>query len=60
MAIEKMAMDTRAITEVVEHNLMKTNTKYKEASNRYIYAKVFKGENKVMVFLHKKIYDGFV
>jgi hypothetical protein len=60
MVIEEMAMDTHAITEDVKQNLMKTNTKFKKASNRHNYAKVFKGEDKVMMFLHKTILDGFV
>jgi len=58
MVIEEMAMDTHAITEDVKQNLMKTNTKFKKASNRHNYAKVFKGEDKVIMFLHKTFLMG--
>lgn len=51
---EKMAMDAQAIVEDVKQKLMKTNTKYKEATERHHRVKVFKEEDKVMVFICKE------
>jgi len=54
VAAEKMVVDAQAIVEDVKQKLMKTNTKYKEATERHHHVKVFKEEDKVMVFICKE------
>jgi 6-phosphogluconolactonase (cycloisomerase 2 family) len=54
VAAEKMVVDAQAIVEDVKQKLMKTNTKYKEATERHHRVKVFKEEDKVIVFICKE------
>jgi len=55
IVVEKVAMYAQATIEDMKQKLMKTNTEYKEATDRHHHAKVFLHEERFLVGSYSKL-----